>query len=145
MIRLCSYFIAYFALCAALPADGKTLACMGLGFVLERALSGLAVAAFPLAKDTGLAHTFATAADRRRVKNILTGFAVLLSSLLLRQGGWTGAAVLLAQMLALWRYYRVAMHQFGGISGDLAGWFLQKAELWSLAALVFGRTMEGFL
>ena len=79
VIRLCSYFIAYFALCAALPADGKTLACMGLGFVLERALSGFAVAAFPLAKDTGLAHTFATAADRRRVKNILTGLAVLLS------------------------------------------------------------------
>ena len=58
VIRLCTYFIAYFALCAALPADGKTLACMGLGFVLERALSGFAVAAFPLAKDTGLAHTF---------------------------------------------------------------------------------------
>ena len=54
-------------------------------------------------------------------------------------------SVLLAQMLALWRYYRVAMHQFGGISGDLAGWFLQKAELWTLAALVLGRTMEGCL
>ena len=145
VIRLCTYFIAYFALCAALPVDGKTLSCMGLGFVLERTLSGFGVAAFPLAKDTGLAHTFATAADRRRVKNILTGLAVLLSALLLRQGGWTGAAVLLAQMLALWRYYRVAMHQFGGISGDLAGWFLQKAELWALAALVLGRTMEGFL
>ena len=141
MIRLCTYFIAYFALCAALPVDGKTLSCMGLGFVLERTLSGFGVAAFPPAKDTGLAHTFATAADCRRVKNILTGLAFLLSALLLWQGAWTGAAVLLAQMLALWRYYRVAMHQFGGISGDLAGWFLQKAELWALAALVFGLSL----
>ena len=118
---------------------------MGLGFVLERALSGFAVAAFPLAKDTGLAHTFATAADRRRVKNILTGLVVLLSSLLLRQGGWTGAAVLLAQMLALWRYYRVAMHQFGGISGDLAGWFVQWCELAQLAALVLTRALLALL
>ena len=29
----------------------------------------------------------------------------------------------------------VSDKQFGGITGDLAGWFLQKAELWMLAAL----------
>ena len=29
----------------------------------------------------------------------------------------------------------VSRKQFGGITGDLAGWFLQKAELWMLAAL----------
>ena len=44
------------------------------------------------------------------------------------QGGSGGA-------LALWRYYFVAKKQFGGITGDLAGWFLQRAELWMLAAL----------
>ena len=38
-------------------------------------------------------------------------------------------------LLALWRYYFVAKKQFGGITGDLAGWFLQRAELWMLAAL----------
>ncbi len=35
----------------------------------------------------------------------------------------------------LWRYHAVSRKQFGGITGDLAGWFLQKAELWMLAAL----------
>ena len=30
----------------------------------------------------------------------------------------------------------MAVKQFGGITGDLAGWFLQKAELYMLAALV---------
>ena len=38
-----------------------------VGFVLSRALSGLAVATFPLAKSSGLAHTFATGADKRAV------------------------------------------------------------------------------
>ena len=33
--------------------------------------------------------------------------------------------------------------QFGGITGDLAGWFLQKAELWMLAALAAWPTGGG--
>ena len=50
-------------------------------------------------------------------------------------GGMTGAAMALAAVLVFLRYRAVAQKQFGGISGDLAGWFLQKAELWMLAAL----------
>ena len=33
-------------------------------------------------------------------------------------------------------YYYMSKKQFGGISGDLAGWFLQTAELAMLAAAV---------
>ena len=36
----------------------------------------------------------------------------------------------------LWRYRAMAVTQFGGITGDLAGWFLQRAELLMLAALL---------
>ena len=50
-------------------------------------------------------------------------------------GGWTGAAMLAAGLFVFWRYRVTADRQFGGISGDLAGWFLQRAELWMLAAL----------
>ena len=87
--------------------DRASFALWTLALVLERALSGLAVAAFPMAKNTGLAHTFACAADRTAVRNVLTVLAVLLC----------------------------AVQQLGGITGDLAGWFLQKTELWMLAAL----------
>ena len=31
-------------------------------------------------------------------------------------------------------YRRMARVSFDGLSGDLAGWFLQTAELWMLAA-----------
>ena len=41
--------------------------------------------------------------------------------------------------VVLWRYVVVAKRDFGGVSGDLAGWFLQKVELWMLAALVFAQ------
>ena len=47
-------------------------------------------------------------------------------------GGW---ALVLAAGCVFARYYVVAKNQFGGVTGDLAGWFLQKCEIWMLAAL----------
>ena len=57
-------------------------------------------------------------------------------------GGVAGVCMMGAAMLVLWRYKCVAQKQFGGISGDLAGWFLQKAEIWMLAAFVACRIVE---
>ncbi len=41
---------------------------------------------------------------------------------------WAAGALVAAALLMLWRYHHVAVKEFGGITGDLAGWFLQKAE-----------------
>ena len=71
-----------------------------LALVLERALSGLAVAAFPMAKNTGLAHTFASTADRTAVRNVLAVLAILLCGALLALGG--GALAAVAILLFLW-------------------------------------------
>ena len=46
-------------------------------------------------------------------------------------------AVILAALalLVFLDYRRRSVKEFGGLSGDLAGWFLQRAELWMLAGL----------
>ena len=132
VIRLCSYFAAYLCLAACVQFTPRVGALWTLALVLERALSGLAVAAFPMAKNTGLAHTFASTADRTAVRNVLAVLAILLCGALLALGG--GALAAVAILLFLW-YHHVAVQQLGGITGDLAGWFLQKTELWMLAAL----------
>lgn len=132
VIRLCCYFVAYFGLCGSVRFTPRAGLCWTLALVLERSLSGLAVAAFPMAKNTGLAHTFATAADRESVQKILIVLSVLLAAALIALGG---GALVAAALLVLWRYHHVAVKEFGGITGDLAGWFLQKAEFWMLAAL----------
>ena len=75
VIRLCSYFLAYFALCTCVRFTPRAGALWALALVLERALSGLAVASFPMAKNTGLAHTFATAADKTAVRRMLAVLA----------------------------------------------------------------------
>ena len=122
----------YLALCACVQFTPQAGLLWMMALVLERALSGYAVAAFPMAKNTGLAHTFASAADRATVRRVLALLAAVLCCAMLALGGW---ALVLAALAVLWRYHAVACKQFGGITGDLAGWFLQKTEIWMLAAL----------
>ena len=52
-------------------------------------------------------------------------------------GGWRVflAALCVSAAVAL-RCGRTTLRQFGGVSGDLAGWFLVKEEFWLLAAIV---------
>lgn len=142
VIRLCTWFVVYFALCASIKWDTQALWCMSLAFVLERCLSGFANAAFPLAKNTGLAHTFATAADKKKVRAILAVSSVLLAVALIVLGGMAGAAMVLVACGLMWRYYRIALKEFGGTTGDLAGWFLQRAEIWMLGALAAVQLLE---
>ena len=142
VIRLCSYFTAHLALCTALLPTKKALLSMGLAFVLERALSGVAVTRFPLAKNTGLAHTFATAADRRMASRILMLESALAGAGMIALGGFTGLAMAGVGLIVFWHYRIVADKQFGGLSGDLAGWFLQRAQLWMLGALEACQLLE---
>ena len=140
-IHLCGYFTTAFALWTALPRyDGPLFLLM---FPLSRTLSALAVVAFPLAKDAGLAHAFATAADRGRLKFLLTVLVVLLGGGLCLRGLDGGTAVL-AALGVFACYHRMAKKQFGGLSGDLAGWFLQTAELWMLGAVCLAQYWEAF-
>ena len=138
VIRLCGYLVLYFALCACLRFTPRVGAVWTLALVLERALSGYAVATFPMAKNTGLAHTFATAADKRRVQIVLLAVSVCVGAGMALLGG---GLLALAALAVLWRYRAVAAKQFGGITGDLAG-FLQRAELVMLAALLIS---EGWI
>ena len=144
VIHLCLYFLAAFALWSVLPAYPAVVVL--LSYCLSRSLSGLAVASFPMAKDTGLAHTFSAAADKRRVTAVLS---VLSAALVLVMGlagdgltGWFAAA---AALLVFLFYRRMALREFGGVSGDLAGWFLQTAELWMLAGIELSALPGGIL
>ena len=129
-IWLCVYFLADFALWTSLP-DVRLPVLLGI-FCLSRTLSGLALTLFPLREGSGLARTFAETAHRKRVRAVLLLYAAALSLLLLFFRA--GETVLAAALVFLY-YRRMCEKDFGGLSGDLAGWFLQTAELWMLAAL----------
>lgn len=129
-IRLCTYFVASLALWTALPdVNPVSILCM---FCLSRTLSALALTLFPLRAGSGLARSFAEAADKKRVRNtLLVLLAVLCAGMILSGGG----AAVIAAGLVFWYYYLMSQRKFGGLSGDLAGWFLQTAELWMLGTM----------
>ena len=105
-----------------------TIWMMSIGYVFSRGMSALSVVTFPCAKNSGLAHSFSSAAQKQRVRVIailfIIGCALAFLAIRLPLGG----LILLGCALTFWYYHHLSMKQFGGITGDLAGWFLQVNE-----------------
>ena len=102
---------------------------LAVSFVLSRALSGLAVVVFPKAKNTGLAATFSGMAVKRTVALTMCGFLLLFGALAIWLDPVYGVPMDLAAGLVFFYYYRMSKKKFGGITGDLAGFFLTVSEL----------------
>ena len=103
-------------------------------FVLSRALSGLSVVSFPMAKNTGLAAMFSNAAHKRRVRIVMLLWIALTAACMVVINPLTGAAAVLCAAAVFAYYYFMSKKNFGGITGDLAGYFLQVCELVCIAA-----------
>lgn len=101
----------------------------GLSFILSRVLSGLSVVCLPCAKDSGLCAAFANGADRRKARRILVIQLLLCAAGMFAIAPLPAAACLAAAGLAFLYYRHVSLREFGGITGDLAGYFLQLCEL----------------
>ncbi len=102
------YVLLSFGLFTAVNRDAMRPVCAG--FVLSRAMSGYALMAFPKARKDGMLRA---EADNS-----------------------AGSVKMAAAYLTLLLYHHVAMKEFGGVSGDLAGWFLSLCELLMLGAAV---------
>ncbi len=139
-IRLGIYFIAGFGVWTSLPVYRPLH--VAAVFCLSRALSALALTLFPLRPGSGLARSFAEAAPRARMRFLLAGLCLILSVFLILRGEWLCVAAAAAVFA---RYYRMCRRDFGGLSGDLAGWFLQTAELWMAFALCLWPYVEAAL
>ncbi len=103
------------------------------GYVLSRSLSAIAVASFPVARGSGLVRMFAESAEKKMVLGIcLTAAAASALAMVL-----SGELLMVSAAVLVFVWYRYCLVPgFGGISGDLAGWFVQMSELWMLAAMV---------
>lgn len=110
---------------------------VGVVFILSRTLSGLSVVLFPKAKHTGLAATFQDAAHRRNVGIVLVLYLLAEVAFLCYMGWMVTAALSVCGVLLFVWYYHLCKHMFGGITGDLAGFFLQVFELTGVAVCMF--------
>lgn len=130
------YFLLTFCFWMEWYPQGRYTWMLALGFVLSRTLSGLSVVRFPCAKNSGLLAMFSHAAAKKRTAWVLVGYFLLCGGAMLLFGTFVGAAVLLLALGVFGYYHHVSCKEFGGTTGDVAGWFLQLCELALLAGMV---------
>lgn len=109
-----------------------------LGYILSRALCGLSIATFPYARDTGLVCLFRGAAAERATRTVCILTALAAVAPVLR---WYPLWGVIAGLTALcyYRYHRrFCIWEFGGNTGDLAGFFLETLELLLLLIAAIG-------
>jgi len=141
-IGIAAYLIAYFAFaCQLRYSTGLdyvfSTACICLVPVLSRTMSGIVSIAFPGSGSEGLLKTFRDSASK---KPALIALIVVLAALMVYAFlciSWVmglGFVIVIAAVSAY--LYVMSRRQFGGMSGDLSGFYLQVLELAFLVAIV---------
>lgn len=139
-IKLCLYLIIQTALFTEI-FDKKMLIVCGTGMILSRALSGLAAVTFKSAKNSGALQNFVKPAHKRITITSEILMIILCCGIMIIAGSWSGIAAVIGG-IAVFAYYRFfSYRRFGGITGDLAGWFLQICELAILLCTVLSHKL----
>lgn len=141
LICLSCYMLAYFAVWTEIEPTRDALIFIAAVYPLCRAVSGWGIANLRCAKSSGLVATFADNANRRGVSVALVlWIAAIAAFLLTLDVMWAACGLSLAA--AVFLFYRwTAYDKFGGINGDLAGWFLQILELgWLIMVMLLQKS-----
>lgn len=142
VIKLCLYFIIQTALFSQVTGM-KMTAVIAAGYVVSRALSGLTAVTFKSAKSSGTLQSFVRPAHRRITIAMQVCFILLSGTAMVFLCPIPGIAALTAALLVLAYHRYTAYRDFGGITGDLCGWFLQVCEIAMLtAAFISERIMS---
>ena len=136
LIGCCIWFLFDTALWGEAEVASDSAYVFALIPVLSRSLSGLCSVTMKNARGTGLLAEFTNASHCRAVRAALVFWLLLSAAGMLYFGSRLGLAALLGAGIALAYFIWMSRRVFGGITGDLAGWFLQMCELFSLAAVV---------
>ena len=104
-------------------------------FYISRALSGLSVVTLPGAKAKGMLQTFSDTAGKRTVRIVLIILVVIAAIGMLILSPLTASIALAAAAISFGYYVSMSKKQFGGITGDLAGYFVSLTELLTVAAM----------
>ena len=130
----------YLLLSAALYAEADPAAGLRLAgvFVLSRALSAFALVRMRNARNRGMLDDISRVAEKRLVTLSSGVYALLCLVLWLATGVRTALLCVAAAVLCYLYYQHMSYKQFGGVTGDLAGWFLQVTELVLTAVIVIG-------
>lgn len=113
---------------------------LGLVFVMSRTLNALSILTFPKAKETGTVNTWQKDADPK-CKGLLIAVFIVTAVVAVFIHPLYGAILTIGVLAVFFWYYKKAMKYFGGMTGDLAGYFVcvcEAAVLFILAVVCAG-------
>lgn len=116
---------------------------IALGFVLSRALSGIGAVCFKSAKSDGALQSFVRPSHKKiTLASLIIMLIITVSAMICTD--WVIGVVSAVSAFSVFAYYRISAYKrFGGITGDVAGWFLVLCEtVIGLTAVVISRIME---
>lgn len=138
VISLLKWMLAYAAALTALLLNEKNdlriLIVLGGGFVVSRSLSGLTSVLLRKAKKNGMLYE-ETRHKNKAVTVMLVIWMISAGAAMIYASPVCGTAVILTFILYT-LYYRYRVYkEFGGVTGDTAGFFLTTAEILSTTVL----------
>ena len=129
VIGACAAEILFVSSFSQIVRDSDSVLIMAAGYVLSRTLSGIGLLTLPKANKSGTLAAFSRSADERRVMIVLILYAGGCFAAMMSVHPIKGAAAF-ATAIAVFLYYRrMARTQFGGTTGDIAGWFVCVCEV----------------
>ena len=134
IIMGCLYFVLYAGATGELV--WKIFPAYAFGFAVSRSFSGLSIAFFPNANPKGTAAAFGMSAEKKRTAAVLVVTIFAVTALSASFCVWAALDVLVVSALVFCYYKWKSSKYFGGITGDLAGYFLSLCELAQLLSLV---------
>ena len=136
VIFVCVYFLASFGLYSELIRNTESVLLICTIPVISRTLSGIAGICFPVYGEQGLLAAFNKSANKLPALIILCVWFAACSSAMVIINLFCGIAMIAVSICCTVCIYRISSKQFGGMSGDLSGFFLQYSELALLAVII---------
>ena len=144
VIGVALYLLTYFGFCTELEQSTQKVLLLGSAAILSRATNSFACLFFPPAEGSDLLGLLQKAAGKQSALIGVLWFA--LAGAVACCIDWRSALGMVGAILLVVLYVRVmSKRQFGGMSGDIAGYLTQLAELGALIALVLVEKVVGLL
>ena len=121
------YLVATLGMWSAVP--DSLMPVMAVSFVFSRGLAGMSVVTFKNARKEGLLATFSTNAEKYATRAVLALYLLVSGAGMVLLSPVAGGLAVLGSGLLFLYYRRMSYREFGGITGDLAGWFMELCEL----------------
>lgn len=129
VISCVCYMLLMLCLISQVGPDVHLFVLVALGSVISRAMSAFSIVTIKTAKNSGLAFIFADNAHKNTVRTVSVLIAAAALAAMAVMNPLFGVCALLISAAVYSVFLRICYKQFGGITGDLAGFMLQLIEL----------------